>query len=70
MRAVPRETMGKQIEKAFEDALSNLNLIIKDHMDNCNWLLLVVILKSELRNVLSEEVEKAAMPLPERVDAR
>ena len=61
---MPRETMGKQIEKAFEDALSNLNLIIKDHMDN-----LVVNLKSELRNVLSEEVEKAAMPLPERVDA-
>ena len=61
---MPHETMEKQIAKAAEDALLNLNLITKDHMDN-----FIVNLKSELRNVLSEEVEKATVSLVERVDA-
>ena len=64
MPVMPRETMEKQITKAVEDAISNLNLITKDHMDR-----LIVNLKSELRNVLCEEVEKATMPLAKRVDA-
>ena len=60
---MPRETMETHIAKAVEDALSNLNLITIDHMDS-----LIVGLKSELRNVLSEEVQKATESLAERVD--
>ena len=64
MPVMPRKTMERQLAKAVEDALSNVNLIMKNHMDN-----LIVNLKFELRNVLSEEVGKANTPLAKQVGA-
>ena len=59
MPVMLHETMEKQIAKAVEDVLSILNLVAQDNIYN-----VILILKSELPNVLSEEIEKQLSCLP------